>query len=253
MDDIARQAVVMRSARLTVDADRLTQELRGYRLHMLEDPEELRARVLSVRKHFAAYTEAKAALTRGNLRLVVYIAKMFRGRGVAFLDLIQDGNAGLLRAVDKYDHRLGHKFGTYACWWIRQFVQKAVDGRADVIRAPFNVAKIKMTSLNIGDEDSVLGDEIADARVSPPHEGAENAFLRERIEVAFRFLTHREREIIRLRYGLAGGYTYTLEEVGEIFKVTRERVRQIEKKAMSKLQHPARRAMLAGFLEGATT
>jgi RNA polymerase primary sigma factor len=225
----------------------------------------------------------------------VSIAKKYRNRGLSFLDLIQEGNTGLMRAVDKYEYRRGFKFSTYATWWIRQAITRAIADQARTIRIPVHMidvlGRLRNTSrrllqelgreptteetadaanlpleevrrvLNIGrspvsldrpvgeSEDSCFGEFIEDDSTVRPDRAASNELLREKIEGLLKTLTYREREIIRLRYGLGDGYTYTLEEVGRIFKVTRERVRQIEAKAVHKLQHPVRSQQLEGFLE----
>jgi RNA polymerase primary sigma factor len=247
-------------------------------------------------RQFNDYEQVKRQLSSGNLRLVVSIAKKYRNRGLSFLDLIQEGNTGLMRAVDKYEYRRGFKFSTYATWWIRQAITRAIADQARTIRIPVhmidvlsklrNVAKklqqqfgreptteeVSIASgieleetrrvLSIGrhpvsldrpvgeSEDSSFGEFIEDAGTESPSHSASNGLLRQKIEGLLKTLTYREREIVRLRYGLGDGYTYTLEEVGRIFKVTRERVRQIEAKAMKKLQHPVRSKHLEGFLGG---
>ncbi|MCX5658655.1 MAG: sigma-70 family RNA polymerase sigma factor, partial [Planctomycetota bacterium] len=212
------------------------------------------------------------------------------------LDIIQEGNTGLMRAVDKYEYKRGYKFSTYATWWIRQAITRAIADHARTIRIPVhmietmsklrNIAKNLLQSLGreptieeiadvakmpvaearrvmkisrhpisldrpVGEsEDSYFGDFIEDDRVDNPSDTATSEMLRSRIEQVLKTLTYREREIIKLRYGIGDGYTYTLEEVGRIFKVTRERVRQVEAKAIRKLQHPVRSRKLAGFLDG---
>ena len=261
-----------------------------------EEPAELEARMKAILRVFGEYEQAKRDLSGGNLRLVVSIAKKYRNRGLPFLDIIQEGNTGLMRAVDKYEYKRGYKFSTYATWWIRQAITRAIADQARTIRVPVHMietmsklrniqkhllqdlgreptveeiavkAKMPMEEVRrvmkisrhpisldrpVGEsEDSHFGDFIEDERQVSPHESASNELLRQRINDVLRTLTYREREILKLRYGIGDGYTYTLEEVGRIFKVTRERVRQIEAKAVRKLQHPVRSRQLQGFLEG---
>ena len=273
----------------------LCREMRQLMLLTQESPRSLRNRCRNMTARFGDYEAVKRQLSGGNLRLVVSIAKKYRNRGLSFLDLIQEGNTGLMRAVDKYEYRRGYKFSTYATWWIRQAITRAIADQARTIRIPVHMidvlSRLKNTSrkllqelgreptteetaqaagltleetrrvLNIGrhpvsldrpvgeSEDSCFGEFIEDNGIPRPHKAASNGLLRERIDLLLKTLTYREREIIRLRYGLGDGYTYTLEEVGRIFKVTRERVRQIESKAVSKLRHPVRSQQLEGFLE----
>jgi RNA polymerase primary sigma factor len=261
----------------------------------LESPRSLRERCKAFRRQHQEYEDAKRNLSSGNLRLVVSIAKKYRNRGLSFLDLIQEGNTGLMRAVDKYEYRRGFKFSTYATWWIRQAITRAIADQARTIRIPVHMIDILSKLRNIqktlqqqlgreatteeiaaqtevpleevrrildigrhpvsldrpvGDsEDSSFGEFIQDNSSDNPVYSASNSILREKIEQLLKTLTWREREIVRLRYGLQDGYTYTLEEVGRIFKVTRERVRQIEAKAVRKLQHPNRSQHLEGFLK----
>jgi RNA polymerase primary sigma factor len=278
------------------DRANLEKEMRDLMMMTLEDPSMLRKRVQSIKERFTEYEDAKRALSGGNLRLVVSIAKKYRNRGLSFLDLIQEGNTGLMRAVDKYEYRRGYKFSTYATWWIRQAITRAIADQARTIRIPVhmietmsklrNVSKrllqqlgreptIEETAKEAGitidetrrvmkiskhpisldrpvgeSEDSYFGDFIEDESAESPVNAATQEMLKDKIEHVLKTLTYREREIIKLRYGLGDGYTYTLEEVGRIFKVTRERVRQIEAKAVRKLQHPVRSRQLEGFLDG---
>ena len=275
----------------------LEKELQDLQLITLEEPGSLRKRIAVMKQRFMEYEQAKRELSGGNLRLVVSIAKKYRNRGLSFLDLIQEGNTGLMRAVDKYEHRRGFKFSTYATWWIRQAITRAIADQARTIRIPVhmietmsrlrNVSKTLLQQLGreptieetakaanityeeckrvlkisrqpisldrpVGEsEDSYFGDFIEDDSVESPVSAAANEMLKDKIEGVLKTLTYREREIIKLRYGLGDGYTYTLEEVGRIFKVTRERVRQIEAKAVRKLQHPVRSRQLEGFLDAA--
>ncbi|WP_425399712.1 sigma-70 family RNA polymerase sigma factor [Aeoliella sp.] len=269
-------------------------ELKALLVNVLESPSTLRRRVELLKKQFKAFENVKRELSSGNLRLVVSIAKKYRNRGLSFLDLIQEGNTGLMRAVDKYEYRRGFKFSTYATWWIRQAITRAIADQARTIRIPVhmidvltklrNTAKMLQQQLGrepsieeiataaevpldetervldigrhpvsldrpVGDgEDCSFGEFVEDQHTESPHKLANNGLLRDQIEELLKTLTFREREIIRLRYGLHDGYSYTLEEVGRIFKVTRERVRQIEAKAVAKLQHPVRSQMLANFV-----
>ncbi|MER3415231.1 MAG: RNA polymerase sigma factor RpoD [Gemmataceae bacterium] len=271
-------------------------ELRDLMEMTLETPESLERRMRVVKRRFNEYEDAKRKLSAGNLRLVVSIAKKYRNRGLSFLDLIQEGNTGLMRAVDKYEYRRGYKFSTYATWWIRQAITRAIADQSRTIRIPVHmietmsrlrnvskkllqergyepsleeVARVAQVDLEearrimkiskqpvsldrpIGDgEDTFFGEFLEDDSTESPARAANQEMLREKIEQVLKTLTYREREIIKLRYGLGDGYSYTLEEVGRIFKVTRERVRQIEAKAVRKLQHPVRSRQLEGFLDG---
>ena len=260
-----------------------------------ETPTSLRNRVRYVKDLFAKYQEAKRGLSEGNLRLVVSIAKKYRNRGLSFLDLIQEGNAGLMRAVDKFEYRRGFKFCTYATWWIRQAITRAVADQSRTIRIPVHMVETMSKMRNVSrkllqeygreptveetaeaaqspidetrrilamnrypisldrpvgnSEDSHFGDLLPDGDAENPAIGATQEMLRNRIAKVLKTLSYREREIIKLRYGLGDGYSYTLEEVGHIFKVTRERIRQIEAKAVRKLQQPTRSQDLVGFLD----
>ena len=273
----------------------LRKELRDLMTLAQETPRSLELRCEKLRRQYQDYEQVKRQLSGGNLRLVVSIAKKYRNRGLSFLDLIQEGNTGLMRAVDKYEYRRGYKFSTYATWWIRQAITRAIADQARTIRIPVHMIDVLSKLRNTGkqlmqelgreptieetalkadlsmdetrrvlsmgrhpvsldrpvgeSEDGSFGEFIEDGGLPRPEKAAGNELLREKIESLLKTLTYREREIIRLRYGLGDGYTYTLEEVGRIFKVTRERVRQIEAKAVKKLQHPVRSQQLAGFVE----
>jgi len=277
------------------DIDSVFQELTGLQELVLETPKQLDKKLRSVDRVFSQYEHAKRTLSSANLRLVVSIAKKYRNRGLSFLDLIQEGNTGLMRAVDKYEYRRGYKFSTYATWWIRQAITRAIADHARTIRIPVHMietmSRLRAASkalhqelgreptieeiakqvdmsiqetrrvLNISkhpisldrpigeSEDSYFGDFIEDDDVDSPVASATQEMLKERIDTVLKTLSYREREIIKLRYGIGDGYTYTLEEVGRIFKVTRERVRQVEAKAIRKLQHPVRARKLEGFLD----
>jgi RNA polymerase primary sigma factor len=276
----------------------MREELQGLQDMVLEVPDLLRKRVKATQKVFNDYEQAKRELSGGNLRLVVSIAKKYRNRGLSFLDIIQEGNTGLMRAVDKYEYRRGYKFSTYATWWIRQAITRAIADHARTIRIPVHMIETMSRLRNISkrlvqqlgrepsieeiaseagmsvsearrvmkisrhpisldrpvgeSEDSYFGDFIEDESAESPVESAGQEMLKDRIEEVLKTLTYREREIIKLRYGIGDGYTYTLEEVGRIFKVTRERVRQVEAKAIRKLQHPVRSRRLEGFLDAST-
>ncbi|MEO1535435.1 MAG: sigma-70 family RNA polymerase sigma factor [Planctomycetota bacterium] len=277
------------------DIEVMREELDGLRSLTLENPGELSDRVKAIDCVFWEYEQAKRDLSGGNLRLVVSIAKKYRNRGLSFLDVIQEGNTGLMCAVDKYEYRRGYKFSTYATWWIRQAITRAIADHARTIRIPVHmietmsklrniqkdivqrtgteptleeladIAKMSLEDVRrvmsigkqpvsldrpVGEtEDSYFGDFIEDEHQAAPHDAASQEMLKSRIEQVLRTLSYREREIIKLRYGIGDGYTYTLEEVGRIFKVTRERVRQVEAKAIRKLQHPVRSRKLQGFVE----
>lgn len=281
--------------RLDVARDKLLR----IRMEAKEPLPRLLVRAKQVEKRFLEYQAVKQKLSSGNLRLVVSIAKKYRHRGLSFIDLIQEGNTGLMKAVEKYEYRRGYKFSTYATWWIRQAITRAIADQARTIRIPVHMietmSKLRRITkqlvqeigreptveeiashadipvsearrvlriskhpisldrpIGAGDtDDSHFGDFIEDKSADSPVNMASYEMLKDKIGNVLQSLTYREREIIKLRYGIGDDYTYTLEEVGRKFNVTRERVRQIEAKALRKLQHPVRARRLEGFLEDA--
>jgi RNA polymerase primary sigma factor len=297
MCDLARQ-INEGSDRSAADRERRTKLVKQLRDRMLEvrtTPEDLARLVQVQERRRRAFQQARQELAEGNLRLVVSIAKRYRGRGLAFSDLIQEGNRGLMRAVDKYEHRLGFKFGTYATWWIRQGITRALADHARTVRVPCHqvatlaliervrgelsvqrgreptveeiAAMVGVTpeetkSLRVvarhpvslheplgGDGERALEDFLDDPNATNPGLTVDQHLLRERISEVLRSLTPREREVIELRFGLRDGHPRTLEEVAQVYGITRERIRQIEARGLLKLRQPVRSRRLEDFAE----
>lgn len=260
-----------------------------------QEKEEIQAEIKALQLDVDRGSDAKKRLAEANLRLVVSIAKRYVGRGMLFLDLIQEGNLGLIKAVEKFDYRKGYKFSTYATWWIRQAITRAIADQARTIRIPVHmvetinklirvsrqllqelgreptpeeiaeemkmpvervreILKISQEPVSLEtpigeEEDSHLGDFIKDDNVPVPADAATFTLLKEQLEEVLGTLTEREQKVLTLRFGLEDGRARTLEEVGKEFNVTRERIRQIEAKALRKLHHPSRSRKLKDYLE----
>jgi RNA polymerase primary sigma factor len=288
-DDISRSMAELKG--IGVD-DTVRMYLREIgRFPLLTAEEE----VYLAKKVVAGERKAKHRLVNSNLRLVVSIAKKYTGRGMLFLDLVQEGNLGLIRAVEKFDHRKGYKFSTYATWWIRQAITRAIADQARTIRIPVHMVetinRLRKTSrqllqklgrkpteleiarkarmsvdkvreiikvsqvplsleMPVGDEESSrLGDFVEDSGVAAPDDIVLHGLLREDLEEVMKSLSDREKTVLKLRFGLDDGHPRTLEEVGREFHVTRERIRQIEAKALRKLKHPTRAKKLREYLK----
>ncbi|NQT95028.1 MAG: RNA polymerase sigma factor RpoD [Candidatus Omnitrophica bacterium] len=295
IERIQREILRLKNQRKYKQIPKLKKEIRKIEREFGEKHDKIKLRIFNIKKKEAHFQKTKKVLVEANLRLVVSIAKKYTNRGLSFLDLIQEGNIGLMKAVDKFEYKRGYKFSTYATWWIRQAITRSIADQARTIRIPVHmtetinrlvrvsrslvqetgreptpeeiarhmtmsvekvrgILKIAQEPISlqtpVGDEgDTHFGDFIEDKRALSPASATAYTMLKEQMGNVLDTLTDREKEVLRLRFGISDGYPRTLEEVGSIFHVTRERVRQIEAKALRKLRHPIRSRKLKNFLD----